>query len=91
VQVPVAQLEQEIVQAKAAFQQDPSWQNLFPMATGQYANNMYARGDNTRANAVAAGVLDARELYPDFVPTSLAEYAKGWYRAPTEFPYAMEG
>jgi hypothetical protein len=50
---------------------------------------LYARGDNTVANAVAAGALDVQQLYPDFVPNSLAEYAKSWYRAPTPFPYEL--
>ncbi len=48
----------------------------------QYYNSLYIRGDNTLANAVAGGSLDARKLYPD-VPVALVEQAaKEFYAKP---------
>ena len=35
--------------------------------------SLYIRGDNTVEKAVAAGALDARQLYPDYEPTSLEQ------------------
>ena len=37
------------------------------------SDSLYIRGDNTVEKAVAAGALDARQLYPDYEPTSLEE------------------
>lgn len=36
----------------------------------------YIREDNTRSNAFYLGYLDAKELYPDFNPTSFEEMLK---------------
>ncbi|KAK1223296.1 hypothetical protein PQX77_013834 [Marasmius sp. AFHP31] len=46
----------------------------------EYARSLWYRGDNTVENAVKAGALDARALYPDYVPASLEEYAVEFYR-----------
>ncbi|KAL0065594.1 hypothetical protein AAF712_007372 [Marasmius tenuissimus] len=46
----------------------------------EYARSLWIRGDNTVENAVKAGALDARVLYPDYVPGSLEEYAAEFYR-----------
>ena len=46
--------------------------DLLNMVYG-YSNTLYVRGDNTIANAKAGGVLDARELYPDYQPVVTAE------------------
>jgi hypothetical protein len=76
------QLEAEIAAAEAALAKTPSWTTICKLATIQYQLSLHIRGDNTRAKAVDAGALDALELYPDFVPVPLAEYAKRWYRTP---------
>jgi len=47
---------------------------------------LYIRGDNTVANAVAAGALDARKLYPDYVPAVLEEEAVEFYKNPIRRP-----
>ncbi|KAL0565436.1 hypothetical protein V5O48_016587 [Marasmius crinis-equi] len=45
-------------------------------------HSLYFRGDSAVAKAVAAGALDARVLYPDYIPLSLEEFAKDHYRNP---------
>ncbi|KAK1224481.1 hypothetical protein PQX77_012594 [Marasmius sp. AFHP31] len=45
----------------------------------EYSQSLWFRGDNTVENAVAAGALDARVLYPDYVPLPLEEFAKKFY------------
>ncbi|KAH8825364.1 NAD(P)-binding protein [Flagelloscypha sp. PMI_526] len=52
-----------------------------------YYDVLYIRGDNTIANAVAAGVLDSHKLYPDYKPVTLEESAKLFYEAPPLFTY----
>ncbi len=47
-----------------------------------YSNILYVRGDNTVANAKAGGVLDARELYPDYQPVTAEEGAIQFYKEP---------
>jgi hypothetical protein len=88
-QISEEQLEAEIAVAKAAYARAPSWQTFTPVLMYQHQYMLFIRGDNTRANAVAAGALDARELYPDFVPVPFGEYAKAWFRAPKPFPYQL--
>ncbi|EIN05612.1 NAD(P)-binding protein [Punctularia strigosozonata HHB-11173 SS5] len=48
----------------------------------EYQYSMHIRGDNTVANAKAAGALDARELYPDVEVNSFENYAKEFYVNP---------
>ncbi|KAF8920527.1 NAD-P-binding protein [Mucidula mucida] len=48
----------------------------------QYYHSLYIRGDNTLANAVAGGSLDARKLYPDVPIASVEEAAKEFYANP---------
>ncbi|KAF9262029.1 NAD-P-binding protein [Marasmius fiardii PR-910] len=45
----------------------------------EYMRNVFIRGENTVENAVEAGALDARALYPDYVPPVLEEFAKQFY------------
>ncbi len=42
----------------------------------QYRYSMYVRGDNDPKYAKYLGYLDARTLYPDFVPRSFEAYAR---------------
>ncbi|RBQ80346.1 hypothetical protein VDGD_01322 [Verticillium dahliae] len=51
----------------------PEW---FKRAQFEYWNSWGVRGDNTPETAAYLGYLDARELYPDFKPRTLEEYAK---------------
>ncbi|KAJ7583064.1 NAD(P)-binding protein [Mycena floridula] len=48
----------------------------------QYETALYLRGDNTVEKAVVLGALDARVLYPDYTPSSLEEFVKGFYDKP---------
>ncbi|KAF8920539.1 NAD-P-binding protein [Mucidula mucida] len=48
----------------------------------EYWNSLYIRGDNTLANAVAGGSLDARKLYPDVPVASVEQAAKEFYANP---------
>ncbi|EIN04788.1 hypothetical protein PUNSTDRAFT_138433 [Punctularia strigosozonata HHB-11173 SS5] len=49
----------------------------------EYQYSIHIHGNNTVANAKAAGALDARELYPNVEMTSLKEFAnKGFYANP---------
>ncbi|KAK1217343.1 hypothetical protein PQX77_020004 [Marasmius sp. AFHP31] len=41
--------------------------------------SVFVRGESTVEKAVAAGVLDARMLYPDYIPLSLEEFARDFY------------
>ncbi|KAL0057853.1 hypothetical protein AAF712_015487 [Marasmius tenuissimus] len=45
----------------------------------EYSRSVWFRGENTIENAVAAGALDARALYPDYKPLPLEEWARGFY------------
>ncbi|KAM0335678.1 hypothetical protein ACHAQA_000727 [Verticillium albo-atrum] len=51
----------------------PEW---FKRAQFEYWQSWGVRGDNTPETARYLGYLDARELYPDFKPRTLEEYAK---------------
>ena len=46
----------------------------------EHSRSMFFRGENTVENAVAAGALDARALYPDYEPISLEDFARTFYR-----------
>lgn len=48
----------------------------------QFMHSVYVRGDNTIESAKKeefGSALDARELYPDFIPRSLESYATEYY------------
>ena len=47
-----------------------------------YSNSLHVHGDNTVANAKADGVLDVRELYPDYQPVTAEEGAIQFYKEP---------
>ncbi|KAF8920533.1 NAD-P-binding protein [Mucidula mucida] len=55
----------------------------------EYRNSLYVRGDNTLANAVAGGSLDARKLYPDVPVASVEQAAKEFYANPTVPEYDL--
>ncbi|KAL0563147.1 hypothetical protein V5O48_018928 [Marasmius crinis-equi] len=55
----------------------------------EYSRSVFIRGDGSIANAIKNGALDARELYPDYQPTSLEESAKEFYQNPVKLDYAF--
>ena len=59
-------------------------QDANPVSSVQYGYSiiLHVRGDNTVANAKAGGVLDARELYPDYQPVTAEEGAIQFYKEP---------
>jgi hypothetical protein len=54
----------------------------------QYVQSKYIREDNTRANALYLGYLDARELYPDLKPIPFEQYFKEAIEGDLEGPWA---
>ena len=50
-----------------------------------YSNSLHVRGDNTVVNAKAAGVLDVKELHPDYQPVTAEEGAIHFYQEPNRF------
>lgn len=52
------------------------------VARNGYSQSMLALEENTLENAKKLGYLDARELYPDIPPYSLAEFAREFYSLP---------
>jgi hypothetical protein len=42
----------------------------------EYSYSMFVRGDNSPEYAKYLGYLDARDLYPDYVPRSFEAFAK---------------
>ncbi|GJJ09953.1 hypothetical protein Clacol_004177 [Clathrus columnatus] len=54
-----------------------------------YGYSMYVLGENTVENAKQLGALDARELYPDFKPSTLEEFAVQFYKEVPPIEYDM--
>ena len=48
----------------------------FAVVFPEYQRSWGVRGDNTPENAAYLGFLDARELYPDFVPKGVEEFVR---------------
>ncbi|EIN05580.1 NAD(P)-binding protein [Punctularia strigosozonata HHB-11173 SS5] len=72
-------------EAKEKIAADPSaagFEANVNLSQSEYQYSMHIRGDNTVANAKAAGALDARELYPDVEVTSFEEFVKQFYANP---------
>lgn len=53
----------------------------------QYNDNCWVRGDNVPGYAWYLGYLDARQLYPDFIPRSFEEFAKALVAGNENSPY----
>ncbi|KAF9256989.1 NAD-P-binding protein [Marasmius fiardii PR-910] len=53
--------------------------DIITRVTLEYHRSLFIRGDNTVEKAVALGALDARALYPDYVPLTLEEAARQFY------------
>ena len=56
--------------------------------SAQYSYSKYVRGDNTPEYAKYLGYLDARELYPDFKPTTFKEFVVELLDGKVPRPYA---
>jgi len=49
-------------------------------AYSQYQISMHILGENSLESAKSLGALDVRELYPDIVPTKMADFARKFYK-----------
>ncbi|GCB21187.1 isoflavone reductase homolog P3 [Aspergillus awamori] len=69
-------IEANVEQAKAALAEDPSDpMKRIGVFIAQYEHSKYVREDNSPGYAAYLGYLDARELYPDFQPTSFRDFS----------------
>ena len=50
-----------------------------PLVWYEYQLSIHVLGENSLENAKKLGALDVRELYPDIIPTPIAEFAKKFY------------
>ncbi|KAJ8474130.1 hypothetical protein ONZ45_g16059 [Pleurotus djamor] len=71
---------------EAARVQNTNW---IKKAASDYYYSLYIRGDNTLANAEAAGSLDGRKLYPDIPIPSVEEEMKAFYANPQVPDYGI--
>lgn len=79
---------QQAANGKAQYEEYHTEDAYIAWGAFEYAYSLYLCGDNTLENAKADGALDARELYPDYKPDTLEEYAKKFY---TKLPsYLLE-
>jgi hypothetical protein len=81
-QISAEALRKRTAEAKERFGTSGAWTDLFAWVWGEYMQSLYIRGDNTIENAKQAGALDVHELYPDFKPKTLEEYATEFYADP---------
>ena len=69
-------MEARVVHATELLGKDPSnVQARVGVYSAQYDYSKYIRVDNSPGYAKYLGYLDARELYPDFVPKGFREFA----------------
>ena len=81
VQMTVEEMQVALKDMEAALEADPGdGAKQASRAWLEYMVSMHVLGENTRANALALGYLDARELYPDVPVQSLEEFAREFYR-----------
>ena len=64
---------------------------LFEAAAAGYKDAIYVRGDSSVANSVKAGVLNGKDLYPDYVSTTMVEAAEALYKNPKNFLASSHG
>ena len=75
-QISAADVEARVVHATELLGKDPSnVQTRVGVYSAQYNYSKYIRVDNRLEYAKYLGYLDARELYPDFVPKGFREFA----------------
>ena len=74
------EVHRRIADAEANFKKDPSqWLEVAKMTLYEYVYSIYICGDNTVENAKRQGGLDARVLYPDYVPKTIEQVARSFY------------
>ena len=80
IQMTAEEMQVALKDAEAALEADPGdGAKQASRAWLEYMVSMHVLGENTRANALALGYLDARELYPDMPRHSLEDFAKEFY------------
>ncbi|KAJ8507584.1 hypothetical protein ONZ45_g10067 [Pleurotus djamor] len=78
------QVPEKVIQEASA--QNANWAKK---VTAEYGRSLYILGDNTLANAEAAGSIDGRKLYPDIPYANVEEEAKAFYADPKIPEYAL--
>ncbi|KAH7409047.1 isoflavone reductase family protein [Cadophora sp. MPI-SDFR-AT-0126] len=87
--VPNEETEAKSHQLADLYAKDPSNIRIrFGVMSAQYSYSKYVRGDNTPEYAKYLGYLDARELYPDFKPTTFKEFVVELLDGKVPRPYA---
>ncbi|KAH8823129.1 NAD-P-binding protein [Flagelloscypha sp. PMI_526] len=66
-------------------------ETTLPLArmTAQYNYSLYVREDCNLDTANGLGALDARQLYPEFIPVPFEERAKAFYKNPPRYEEAL--
>ena len=73
-QVSYGELEVKQVEARAAYERNPTHLNFGLRQFADYRYSQYVRGYNQIEYARYLGYLDAKELFPDFRPISFREF-----------------
>lgn len=88
ISVSLEEVEDNINKARIAWDSDPTNYKVQRGVWNQeYHLSKYFRADNTRMNALYLGYLDARELYPDFLPISFETFFKEVLDGKVNRPY----
>jgi hypothetical protein len=92
VQVPAEELEAQKTEARKLLAKEPgSRQHLNATFISEYEFSKYVRMDNRPEYAKYLGYLDARELYPEFKPKSLRDFAVELLDGKVQRPYGRFG
>ena len=92
-------VEQRVQEARAAFTASEKKAGVntaerMAIWSSEYIYSKYVRADNSRENALYLGYLDARELYPQFKPSTFrdffAELLEGGIERPYQDKYSKE-
>lgn len=74
------ELEHQIQVAREAYAKERTHLTFVTRLLSEFLYSMFVRGENTVAKAQEHGALNARELYPDFKPLSIEEFAVSFYK-----------
>ena len=78
-----------MLEARRVFEKEPERRGAFVrLASAEYEYSKYVRMDNQAQYASYLGYLDARELYPDFVPRKFTEFARDLMDGKVRRPYS---
>ena len=73
-------VKKQIASGRILYEKNPTdYKSSVPLIWAQYMHSMHFLQENTLENAKKLGYLDARELYPDIIPTTYEEYVKEFY------------